>query len=209
MDEDKKEVEEEIDNSIPITRFTGNYFYLSNKYPCICDIKYEEKGIVVLRSRFAESLYQASKIRNVEEKNKISMMFPSEAIEYIRNYKKNNLVNCFEENWDNIKFKIMFNIFNIIKAKFDCNKDLVEKLIATGEREIVPEAYSTDDNFYWYSGNKNILGKILMSIRKQYKDNLTKKEYYFYDEGIRLQDYLQDYLLNNKKKGTLKWTMLI
>lgn len=62
-------------------------------------------------------------------------------------------------NWDSIKLGIMrFGL----EAKFTQNKDLAEKLVATGNA-VLAEDSPTD--MYWGRLGSNMLGKLLMSLR--------------------------------------------
>jgi len=71
----------------------------------------------------------------------------------------------YRQDWDLIKDRVMYII---VKAKFEQHDDLKELLISTKDREI---RESSPSDYYWGSGKdnsgKNILGKILMKIRKE------------------------------------------
>jgi ribA/ribD-fused uncharacterized protein len=71
--------------------------------------------------------------------------------------------------WDKVKDNVMYDA---VKAKFSQHEILKEKLLATGESPIV---HAAPDNDYWGDGGdgsgKNMMGKILMKIRKELSDS--------------------------------------
>jgi ribA/ribD-fused uncharacterized protein len=74
--------------------------------------------------------------------------------------------------WDIIKFDIMYQL---VKAKFEQNPRLASKLLETKKAELVEGTWWNDriwgiDN---YTGiGQNNLGKILMKVREELKNNL-------------------------------------
>ena len=90
---------------------------------------------------------------------KISKMRPAEAKKYV--------TRATVPDWDNVKYEVMYDL---LWQKFYGNKDLGQKLLATGNREIVK--LNSAGDIYWgvckidgsYVGENNI-GKILMEIR--------------------------------------------
>lgn len=67
--------------------------------------------------------------------------------------------------WEDVKLDIMHEV---VKAKFEQNEELKEKLLATGD------AYLEEGNWWWdrywgvYQGEgENHLGKILMRVRAE------------------------------------------
>ena len=70
--------------------------------------------------------------------------------------------------WEEVKLDVMERGLRLI---FDQHLNLRQKLIETGERQLVEKA--TYDG-YWGNGKdgngKNMLGKILMKLRKEYRD---------------------------------------
>jgi len=73
--------------------------------------------------------------------------------------------------WDSIKYEIMYNANYL---KFKDNPTLKEKLLNTGDAEIIQQS---DQEFYWSQNfqdpptGRNLLGKILKDIRKRLKEN--------------------------------------
>lgn len=106
-----------------------------------------------------EHYYQSMKMVDHEIKKKIiEAKTPKEAsnIGRDRNNKK-------QENWKSIKNKVMFEG---VLYKFEQNEDIKEKLLSTGNEEIIEE--TTKEN-YWgigpnYDGENNY-GKILCEVR--------------------------------------------
>jgi predicted NAD-dependent protein-ADP-ribosyltransferase YbiA (DUF1768 family) len=70
----------------------------------------------------------------------------------------------FEKNLENNKISV---IKDILKAKFDQNKDIHKNIINTGLR---PFVYHSNKNI---KNDKNILGKILTNIRNEYYENIN------------------------------------
>jgi len=71
-------------------------------------------------------------------------------------------------NWDEIKDRIMYEC---VLAKFLQHKDLRDQLMATGDEELVEDS---PVDWHWGCGadgtGKNMLGKTLMKIREDLKD---------------------------------------
>lgn len=67
--------------------------------------------------------------------------------------------------WDHVKYDIMKEC---VLAKFSQHQDLKEKLLATGNEDIVEDS---PIDYYWGCGadgsGKNMLGKILMQVRTE------------------------------------------
>jgi ribA/ribD-fused uncharacterized protein len=66
------------------------------------------------------------------------------------------------ENWNEVKEEVMYQG---LKLKFGQNADLKQKLLDTGNREIIEH---TDKDHYWGDGlgkGKNRLGILLMQLR--------------------------------------------
>ena len=59
-------------------------------------------------------------------------------------------------------------MYDVCKAKFTQNPELAEKLLATGEQELV-EGNNWNDTFWGMcrGKGKNMLGNILMKIREE------------------------------------------
>lgn len=137
-----------------IESFRDEYFFLSNFYPV--EIKLD--GIVYPN---AETAFQAQKTLDVEERRKFSMLKnPVQAKRLGRKVK-------LRDDWEEVKLDIMTEI---VSQKFLQNPYLLEKLIATGNEELV-EGNKWGDRFWGVCKGKgqNNLGKILMKIRDVYK----------------------------------------
>lgn len=138
-----------------ISDFSRENFFLSNFYNAYLD--YE--GVVFCST---EAAFQAAKTLDVEERKKIARMNPSES-------KKAGRKVTLRSDWDSVKDKVMYDV---CLAKFTMNEPLKERLLATGDEELV-EGNERHDN-YW--GNctcdnckdipgRNQLGKTLMKVR--------------------------------------------
>lgn len=87
------------------------------------------------------------------------------------NMYKNNI--NIREDWDEVKDKVM--IIGLF-CKFTQNKDLYDKLLSTGDTNIVE--YSPVDTYwgtYWNKNGQNKLGQCLMIVRKCLRLNVTRE----------------------------------
>jgi ribA/ribD-fused uncharacterized protein len=69
--------------------------------------------------------------------------------------------------WEDVKLDVMRTA---LQHKFEAHPNLVELLLSTAEAEIVEQ---TTDDYYWGCGSDgnglNMLGKLLMELREQYR----------------------------------------
>lgn len=134
-----------------IDEFRGKYFFLSNFYNCKViynGVEYENN----------ESAFQAQKQPNIA--HTFSHLNPSQA-------KSKGRKVTLRHDWEKVKDSIMFEIcYN----KFSKNEELKEKLLLTGDAELIEG--NTWNDTYWgvcKGRGKNKLGKILMKIREELK----------------------------------------
>ena len=163
-----------------INKFKDEYFFLSNFYEA--DVEYN--GIVYKNN---EAAFQAQKTADKELQIKFSKLNPSEAKRLGRHIE-------LRKDWEAIKEQVMYEI---CKAKFIQNPELLEKLILTGNRPL--EEGNTWNDQIWGTVNgagKNLLGKILMTIRKEAPENLLL------DQVIQLNDKKKQLNYTNKYKNS-------
>ena len=134
-----------------IDTFDGDNSFLSNFYyaPIVYD------GV---RYNSTEVAYQAAKSSDENDKKKFVCLTSPEAKRLGRKIK-------LRDDWDYVKDKIMYEICWL---KFTTHQDLKEKLLATGDEELVEGNWWGD--VYWGVCNgigKNQLGKTLMRIRAE------------------------------------------
>lgn len=139
-----------------INNFRNEYFFLSNFYNCPVEIE-------DIRFLNAEAAFQAMKC---EEKSDREMFRNLSASEAKRLGRRVNL----RPNWNLLRMKYMKEI---ILDKFSRNPELKDKLLATGETELI-EGNTWNDKFWGvdlYTGvGENHLGKILMEVRKEIRN---------------------------------------
>lgn len=138
----------------PIMGFQDEYRWLSNFWHSPITVI----GIDYLN---AEAAYQASKTTDISIREQFSKLNGSEA-------KRKGLTIKLRSDWEVVKIESMELC---LRAKFMTHKPLAEKLIATGNRELIE--FNTWGDTYWgktQKGGRNILGKLLMNIR----EDLTK-----------------------------------
>lgn len=136
-----------------INAFRGDYDFLSNFYPC--QIEYD--GIWYQN---AEAAFQAQKCINEEDKQVFCGLSAAKA-------KRRGRQVSLRADWECVKFRLMEEI---VRAKFNQNPHLAEKLLATGDRPIA-EGNTWGDTCWGVdiqSGKgDNHLGKILMKVRSE------------------------------------------
>ena len=136
-----------------IDKFAYKYSFLSNFY--MIYVHYE--GLTYVN---AEAAFQAAKLLNNEDRKRFTTMNPKMAKQEGRRVP-------LREDWEEIKDDVMYNV---CKAKFE-NSELAEKLLATGDEELVEG--NTWNDTYWGVCNgvgENKLGKILMRIRDELRE---------------------------------------
>jgi ribA/ribD-fused uncharacterized protein len=145
-----------------INKFEGEYAFLSNFYHAPMTIGTNTFNTV-------EHGYQAAKAENEELAQKIlNCATPAEAKKLGRKCK-------LDSNWENEK---LGNMIALVLAKFDQHPDLMQKLLDTGEAELIEGNWWGDT--YWGVCNgigQNYLGRLLMSIRDFERQKRAKENY--------------------------------
>lgn len=137
-----------------IDKFRDKYFFLSNFY--VIPVMYNG-----LTFQSNEAAFQAQKTLNEGQRRKFTKLAPNKA-------KAKGRSVLLREDWEEVKDQIMYEI---CLAKFSQNEDLKEKLLNTGDEELVEG--NTWHDTYWGVYNrkgKNKLGKILMRVREELKN---------------------------------------
>lgn len=138
----------------PVTEFTGDYFFLSNFYPC----RLRWNGIDNWQT--VENAYQAAKLKNFEHGYLRFIGVPPGVA------KKRGRVVELRDDWESVKLSIMRDL---LLRKFTQNPELKEMLLETAPSHL--EEGNTWKDRYWgvcppNSGKgSNHLGKLLMDIR--------------------------------------------
>jgi len=146
-----------MENTNPIARFEGEHRFLSNFHEC--EILYDG-----LMFHSVEAAFQAMKCQSHEERIPLEDMTATQARQAGRRVR-------LRPDWEECKRELMFAL---VMQKFSANPVLREKLLATGDVELL-EGNHWHDN-YW--GNcecsgcrnkpgQNHLGKILMEVRRE------------------------------------------
>ncbi|MBR6571695.1 MAG: NADAR family protein [Clostridia bacterium] len=133
--------------------FRGAYDFLSNMYT----VDFEWDGRVYHSS---EAAFQSAKSLDPEERERFTVM---NGVTAKRAGKKVNL----RSDWERVKDAVMEDV---VRAKFTQNPELAQRLIATGDMELV-EGNRWHDSYWGYDliskKGENHLGKILMKIREE------------------------------------------
>lgn len=142
-----------------IQGFGGEFHFLSNFYPC----KVEYMGLVYPSSEHA---YQAAKVMCIEEKKKVAKLKTAAEA------KKFGKTLDVRFDWHEIKLEVMSNI---VRNKFNQNERLAEMLLIT-ENAILEETNWWGDRYWGVCRGKgeNHLGKILMQVREELKNDAKK-----------------------------------
>ena len=133
-----------------IDKFHEEFDWLSNFFPC--QVKFE--GLTFTSS---EAAFQAAKCADQNEREKFVNLSAGRTK---RLGKKVNL----REDWNRVKIDVMREV---LICKFSQNPELKEKLIATGNEELI-EGNNWNDRFWGVCRGvgQNHLGKLLMDIRR-------------------------------------------
>lgn len=136
-----------------IDSFSDEFHFLSNFY-------YVQVYWEGIKYPSSEAAYQASKSLDPVVRKRFKHYGPGLA-------KKQGRAIQVRDDWDSVKVDIMKGI---CRAKFDGDADLRERLLLTGDIELIEGNY-WGDTFWGVCGGvgENMLGKILMEIREGYK----------------------------------------
>lgn len=133
-----------------IKEFKGKYYFLSN---------YSKSKIVINGITFLNAEARFHSFKDIKRQSEFASLDPATAKRKGRSVR-------LRHDWEEIKDDIMYLV---VKAKFEQNSDLKEKLIATGDDEYLEEGNRWNDT-YWgvcKGRGKNMLGKILMRVRSE------------------------------------------
>jgi ribA/ribD-fused uncharacterized protein len=136
-----------------INSFSDDHDYLSNFF--YSDVVYE--GILYPS---IENAFQAAKTLSVEERRQFVSRLPGQAKRLGRKIK-------LRPDWEEIKIQVMTDL---VRYKFNVHADLKQKLLATGDAELV-EGNTWHDTFWGVCDGvgRNELGKILMQARAEFQ----------------------------------------
>lgn len=159
-----------MDTTQPIDQFEGEFEFLSNFFKLLVPIVWGDISFDTV-----ENAYQASKSNNHMIRVAFSKMKPGKAK---RQGAKILTSGVSVNRWWNDDFKLRL-MERLVRLKFTTNPELAEKLLATGDREII-EGNNWHDNFFGVcrcnncpeekrvpAELQNQLGKILMKIRAE------------------------------------------
>jgi ribA/ribD-fused uncharacterized protein len=138
---------------MPINRFRGEYFFLSNFFPCREGVTYD--GDVFPTSEHA---YQAAKIEEAEGRK--SFICGGSLGDNPMDAKTKGGKVKKRPNWERIKVDVMLEV---VRSKFARDSDLQQKLLSTQNQQIV-EGHTGDK--FW-GGKANHLGNILKRVRDE------------------------------------------
>jgi ribA/ribD-fused uncharacterized protein len=136
-----------------IDSFQGEYRFLSNFWPA--EVEFE--GITYPT---AEHAYQAAKTLDAAERKRIAALAtPADA------KRAGRAVQPLRADWEMAKFDVMERC---VRDKFTRHADLRQRLLATGDAELIEGNTWGDRIWGVYQGEgENRLGKILMNVRAE------------------------------------------
>lgn len=137
-----------------IDDFREEYDFLSNFY--ICRIEFEGR-----RYMHTEGMFQAFKVHDEKEKDKMSELSPSQAKKYGKKVP-------LRKDWEQVKDECMYKC---LVEKFTQHKDLGQKLLDTGDALLV-EGNTWGDRYWGVCRGKgeNHLGILLMMVREDLRE---------------------------------------
>lgn len=140
-----------------VTAFINDYEFLSNEYEC--KIPVAEDDLVF--SNITSALI-AKKSNDIGTRRKFTRFSATKARKKESSIPENDY---WEENKDEI-------LYELLKIKFTHNKDLKKKLLDTYPNDLINNV-SYPDTYYGvrFGEGKNVLGKLLMQLRKELRNN--------------------------------------
>lgn len=151
-----------------IDSFRGEHMFLSNFYDCRVTVPVSREGDCRTTLTFpnAEAAFQAYKWEgNIAKMEPFTRMTAKEAK---RQGRMQRLSPAELAAWEKKKDDVMRDVLH---AKFTQNKDLAQKLVDTGDAELV-EGNTWGDRYWGVSdgAGRNLLGNLLMELRGKIKD---------------------------------------
>ena len=153
-----------------IHAFRGEYYFLSNFYPCL--VRSKHTGIIYPTSEHA---FQAAKTLRLSQRRYCA------SLDSAGKAKRYGGLCTLRRDWEEVKLDVMKSV---VRAKFLQNPDLAEKLMATDGLLLI-EGNSWDDTYWGVCNGKgeNHLGLILMEIRAwllncKYKTHTLERKFH-------------------------------
>lgn len=154
-----------------IIKFDGRYDFLSNFYNC--SVQYDD-----ICYPHTESAFQAQKTLDIHVREEFAraMLTPGQAKragkgKSFKSLSGEVLKVELRSDWEKVKNSIMYEV---VRAKFEQNQDLREKLLATGDAQLIEGNYWHDNYWGQCSCQRcintigfNQLGKTLMRVRAE------------------------------------------
>ena len=134
----------------PITQFQGEYRWLSNFWFAKIETRWGVYPTV-------EHAFTAAKTFDKEDRLRIARLaYPADAKRYGRRV-------VLRDDWLDVRLRVMKMA---VEAKFHQHADLAQKLLETGNRELI-EGNTWNDRFWGVcrGQGENHLGRILMDVR--------------------------------------------
>jgi ribA/ribD-fused uncharacterized protein len=142
---------------------TINFYSAKGEYGCFSNFSRHSVKLKGETWPTSEHYFQAQKFAGTSHESQVrKAASPKEAADMGRDRKR-----PLRKDWEQVKDDIMREV---VRAKFNQHNTLRETLLSTGDAALVEH---TVNDKYWGDGGdgtgKNMLGKILMEIRKELK----------------------------------------
>jgi len=141
---------------MPINKFRGVHFFLSNFFPCRNGVNYDGHEFPT-----SEHAYQAGKIE--ERHGRESFTCGGSLGDNPMDAKSKGKKVKMRPSWDRMKVDVMLEA---VRSKFARDGDLQQKLLAT-QNQLIVEGHTGDK--FW-GGKANHLGNILMRVRGEVRE---------------------------------------
>jgi hypothetical protein len=142
---------------------TINFYSTRGEYGCFSNFSRHPVQLKGETWPTSEHYFQAQKFAGTSHESKVRhAASPRDAADMGRDRKR-----PLRTDWEQVKDDVMREV---VSAKFNQHKSLRETLLATGDAILVE--HTVNDKYWGDGGNgtgKNMLGKILMEIRKELK----------------------------------------
>lgn len=148
-------------NNTTIRSFRGENGFLSNMFDCPVTV-----GGITYRS--SESAFQAQKSMDLAVRQRFAALTGAKA-------KQAGKTVALRADWETAKVGLMRDV---LVAKFSQNPELAERLLATGDAELI-EGNTWGDTFWGVDskkGGRNELGKLLMELRANLRSERNRPE---------------------------------
>lgn len=144
------------------------FSHTRGEYGCFSNFTKAKIEIDGLEFTSSEAAWQAFKTTDITERKLFCNMTPAAAKRAGRRLK-------LRADWEKVKYQLMVEV---LRAKFNQHEKMREKLLSTGDEELVEDTTGWHDNIWGDCScekckqvvGKNLLGKALMQVREELRN---------------------------------------